>query len=95
VEAPAWEHRLTRLPQRALEVKRRMLAGEAPANELAVRVHRLSDKLPARVPDYLHPPAQQRLLGIADDCLAILEPAVNWEAEKLYGVEALGPFDEF
>jgi hypothetical protein len=24
-----------------------------------------------------------------------LELAVNWEAEKLYGVEGLGPFDEF
>jgi len=23
------------------------------------------------------------------------EVAVNWEAEKLYGVEGLGPFDEF
>ena len=28
-------------------------------------------------------------------CLAGLELAVNWEAEKLYGVEGLGPFDEF
>jgi hypothetical protein len=31
----------------------------------------------------------------AADCLAVLELAVNWEAEKLYGVEGLGPFDEF
>jgi hypothetical protein len=29
------------------------------------------------------------------DGLAILDRAVNWEAEKLYGVEGLGPFDEF
>lgn len=28
-------------------------------------------------------------------CLAALGNAVNWEAEKLYGVEGLGPFDEF
>jgi hypothetical protein len=27
--------------------------------------------------------------------LAVLELAVNWDAEKLYGVEGLGPFDEF
>jgi len=25
----------------------------------------------------------------------VIELAVNWEAEKLYGVEGLGPFDEF
>lgn len=27
--------------------------------------------------------------------LDVLELAVNWEAEKLYDVEVLGPFDEF
>ena len=27
--------------------------------------------------------------------LPLLERAVSWETEKLYGVEALGPFDEF
>ena len=27
--------------------------------------------------------------------MAVLELAVNWEAEKLYGVENMGPFDEF
>jgi len=39
--------------------------------------------------------AQLKLLHTAADCLAVLELAVNWEAEKLYGVEALGPFDQF
>jgi hypothetical protein len=29
------------------------------------------------------------------NCLAVLEPAVDWEAEKLYGEDGLGPFDEF
>jgi len=29
-----------------------------------------------------------QLLHTAIDCLAVLELAVNWEAEKLYGVEA-------
>jgi hypothetical protein len=29
------------------------------------------------------------------DCLQVLEKAVNWETEKLYGVEGQGPFDEF
>ena len=27
--------------------------------------------------------------------LEVIEKAVNWEAEKLYGVEGRGPFDEF
>jgi hypothetical protein len=39
--------------------------------------------------------SQLKLLRTAADCLAVLERAVNWEAEKLYGVEALGPFEEF
>jgi hypothetical protein len=38
---------------------------------------------------------KQLRLTTADDGLAILELAVNWEAEKLYGVEGFGPFDEF
>ena len=45
-------------------------------------------------PVYLHPSAQLKLLHTVADCLAALEPAVNWEAEKLHGVEAPGPFDE-
>jgi len=27
--------------------------------------------------------------------IAAIEHAVNWEAEKLYGGESLGPFGEF
>jgi hypothetical protein len=26
---------------------------------------------------------------------AVIERCVNWETEKLYAVEGLGPFDEF
>lgn len=49
----------------------------------------------AKAPAYLHPSAQLKLLHTAADCLAVLELAVNWETEKLYGVEGLGSFDEF
>lgn len=38
---------------------------------------------------------QGLLLETPADCLEVIERAVNWEAEKLYGVEGLGPFDEF
>ena len=31
----------------------------------------------------------------ADDCLSVIELTVSWEAERLYNVEGLGPFDEF
>lgn len=53
--------------------------------------------LPAhsKAPAYLRPSTQLKLLHTTSDCLAVPELAVNWEAEKLYGVEALGPFDEF
>ena len=71
-----------------------MLAGEAPANELAVRVWCLSDELADRAPAYLRPPASQRLVTPADSCLANLELAVNWKGEKLNGLEGQGPFDE-
>jgi hypothetical protein len=91
----AQERRLTELAQRAIEAKRLTFTGEAPSNELAAWVRRLSDELAARAPAYLRPPAQQCLLATAADCLAIIELAVNWEAEKLYGVEGQGPFDEF
>jgi hypothetical protein len=35
------------------------------------------------------------LLATPKSCLAVIELTVNWEAEKLYGVEGLGPFEEF
>ena len=56
---------------------------------------RLADALHASAPAYLRPPAQAVTFQKPDDCLAVLERTVNWEAEKLYGVESLGPFDDF
>jgi hypothetical protein len=58
-------------------------------------IREVAQELVAKALDYLRPPAQQLLLTTAADGLAILELAVNWEAERLYGVEGLGPFDEF
>jgi hypothetical protein len=59
------------------------------------RTREIAGELQADAPAYLHPSAQQILLETPQDCLAVLENAVNFEAEKLYGVEGLGPFDEF
>jgi hypothetical protein len=89
------EKRLKELAEQAMEAKRLTFAGATPPNKLAASVRALADELAAKAPAYLHPSAQLKLLHTAADCLAVLELAVNWEAEKLYGVEALGPFDEF
>jgi hypothetical protein len=89
------EKRLKELAERAMEAKRLTFAGATPPNKLAASVRALADELAAKAPAYLHPSAQLKLLHTTADCLAVLELAVNWEAEKLYGVEGLGPFDEF
>jgi hypothetical protein len=78
-----------------MEAKRLTFAGATPPNELVASVRALSDELAAKAPAYLRPSAQLKILETATDCLAVIELAVNWEAEKLYGVEGMGPFDEF
>jgi hypothetical protein len=89
------EKRLRELAERAIEAKRLTFAGKTPPNDLVAAVRGLSDELAAQAPPYLRPSAQLKLLHTAADCLAAIELAVNWEAEKLYGVEGLGPFNEF
>ena len=46
-------------------------------------------------PAYLRPSAQGIMLEPPADCLEVIEKSVNRQAEKLYGVEGQGPFDEF
>ena len=89
------EKRLKELAERAMAAKRLTFAGATPPNELVASVRALSKELAAKAPAYLRPAAQLKLLHTAADCLATIELAVNWEAEKLYGVAGLGPFDEF
>jgi hypothetical protein len=91
----AQEKQLKEVAERARDAMRLFFAGTAPANDLVAFVRDVSQKLTASAPAYLRPSAQLKLLHTAADCLAVLELAVNWEAEKLYGVEGLGPFDEF
>ena len=89
------EMRIVRLATAAIECKRLTFTGDTLTNEQAAFIREVAQELVAMAPAYLRPPAQQMLLQTAADGLAILELAVNWEAEKLYGVEGLGPFDEF
>jgi hypothetical protein len=70
-------------------------AGSTPANDLVSRVREIGERLRTDGPTYLRPSAQGFLLAGPGDCLEVIEKAVNWEVEKLYGVEGLGPFDEF
>lgn len=87
--------RLTELGEHAIAAKRLSFVGEQPDQDLVVYVRLLNEELQANAPSYLHPSAQLQLVRDADDCLGVIERGVNWEAEKLYGVEGFGPFDEF
>ena len=87
--------RLQELAKLCIEAKRAEFTNTPPPNALVARTREIANELQTDAPAYLHPSAQQILLETPHDCLAVLESAVNFEAEKLYGVEGLGPFDEF
>lgn len=95
VPTKAQAERLEMLATQAMEAKRLTFTGGAVPHALAANMRELSQQLLDSAPAYLRPSAQSILLTTAADCLHILELAVNWEAERLYGVEGLGPFDEF
>ena len=86
---------LNELANLAMSAKRHEFEGTSPANELVSRVRELGEALRTGAPAYLRPSAQGHLLETSSDCLEVIEKSVNWEAEKLYGVEGQGPFDEF
>lgn len=83
------------LAQRAMEAKRCEFANQSPSQSLAAFCRATKGALVAGAPTYLRPAAQEQLLATPSACLAVIELAVNWEVEKLYGVEGQGPFDEF
>ena len=87
--------RLESLAELAIEAKRCEFSGQQPSHTLANEVRALAGELAKSAPVYLKPSAQQQLLATPESCLAVIELAVNWEAEKLYGIEGGGPFDEF
>ena len=87
--------RITQLATLAIRAKRLSFMNELPDHDMVRYVRLLNDDLQRAAPAYLKPAAQLQLVRSADDCLGIIEQAVNWEAEKLYRVEGFGPFDEF
>ena len=95
IPEPKQHSRLTELAKLCITAKRAEFSNSPPGNKLVVRTREIAEQLRSHAPHYLHPSAQDFLLATSRHCLSILENAVSWEAEKLYGVEGLGPFNEF
>jgi hypothetical protein len=87
--------RLLELAELCIETKHAEFTNVSPGNQLVSRVRAIGEELRQLAATYLHPGAQDFLLATPGHCLSVLQCAVNWEAEKLYGVDGLGPFDEF
>lgn len=85
---------LDTLAKRAIEAKELTFQKAQPSRELVDFCQELADKQKSS-PEYLRHPKQLKLITTADDCLNIIELAVNWALERLYGVEGYGPFNEF
>jgi len=85
---------LEQLAVRALNAKELELRAQEPPSELVQYCRQLVQRQ-KQAPNYLQPDAQVLLFASAQDCLTGIELAVQWEVEKLYGVEGLGPFEEF
>ena len=89
------ECELAELARQCMALKRASYAGESLSQEQVVAVRAWARRLQQEAPSYLRPAAQMNLAVSPQDALTILERAVSWRAEALYGVEGEGPFDEF
>lgn len=85
---------LENLGRMAIETKELIFKEMQPQKELVDFCKELAEKQKT-APDYLRPPKQLKLISTAEDCLNIIELAVHWAVERLYGVEGYGPFNEF
>jgi hypothetical protein len=92
---PAQEAELAGLARQCMDLKRASFTNEPLSQESIAAVREWAQRLAREAPDYLRPNAQLTFATDPKDCLIILERAVSWSAEKLYGVEGQGPFDEF
>lgn len=82
------------LAQNAIEAKELIFKKSQPPEELVDFCQGLAEKQKS-APEYLRPSKQLKLISTAEDCLHIIELAVHWAVERLYGVEGHGPFSEF
>jgi hypothetical protein len=74
--------------QKAIEAKELTFKRAQPSKELIDFCQMLAAKQKS-APEYLRLPKQLKLITTADDCLNIIELAVHWAVEKLYGVRRL------
>ena len=95
IPTPEQEAELAGLARQCMALKRAVFANESLGQELVAEVRDWAQRLTREAPPYLSPNAQLTFATDPIDCLVILERAVSWSAEKLYGVEGQGPFDEF
>ena len=95
IPSPEQEAELAGLARQCMTLKRAAFANESLGQELVAEVREWAKRLTREAPPYLRPNAQLTFATDPTDCLVILERAVSWSAEKLYGVEGQGPFDEF
>ena len=87
--------RLNELADLCIEAKQAEFKNDSPSSTLVSGTRSFAEELRRHAPSYLRPNAQDYLLATPQHCLSVLGNAVNWEAEKLYGVEGVGPFNEF
>ncbi len=92
---PVQESELAELARQCMAMKRAAYASASLDQEQVAAVQAWSRRLQQEAPAYLRPSAQMNLAVSPEDCLTIVERAVSWRAEVLYGVEGDGPFDEF
>lgn len=92
---PSQESELAELARQCMAMKRAAYASASLDQEQVAEVRAWARRLQQEAPAYLHPSAQMNLAVSPEDCLTLLERAVSWRAEILYGVEGEGPFDEF
>jgi hypothetical protein len=94
IPSPSQMKTLDDLARHAVQAKELELRAQEPPSELVQYCRQLVQGQ-KQAPNYLQPHSQVLLFASAQDCLTAIELAVQWEVEKLYGVEGLGPFEEF
>ncbi len=95
IPTPSQEAELASLARQCMTLKRASFAKESLSQELVAEVRAWAQRLAKEAPPYLRPSAQLTFATDPNDCLTLLERAISWCAERLYGVEGQGPFDEF
>ena len=95
IPTPPQAERLKRYVSLAKAGKRLEFSASLPGNEMVNVIAAMRDELIRFAPSYLQPDAQARLISSGTRCREVAELSVNWECEKLYGVEGAGPFNEF